>query len=119
MLSGMKKPIAIAVVLLLLAFALGFRVGHPHSGLKNALGSAQSGIVHYKKADSFKVGSKIVANLKDESASPILAIVRASSPKVLDIQGELTSQQIKTSDALGKLILVVPFIGTIIGVVGL
>ena len=115
----MKKPIAIFIVLALLVFVLGFRVGHPHSGLKNALGSAQSGIVLYKKADSFKVGSKIVANLKDESASPIHAIVRPSSPKMLDIQGELTTQQIKTSDVLGKLILVVPFIGSIIGVVGL
>lgn len=119
MLYSMRKPIAIAAVIILVAFAFGIRVSHPHSGLKNALGSASSGIVVYKKANEFAVGNKILVTTKDETASPVLAIVRAVDKNKLEIQSGIATDTIESSDAYGKLIVMVPFIGIVAGVLGI
>ena len=47
--NSKKKVIAAIALVLALLFVLGFRVGHPQTGLTNALGSAQSGLVIYQK----------------------------------------------------------------------
>jgi len=119
MISSMRKPIGIAALIIVLAFAFGIRVAHPHSGLKNALGSASSGIVIYKKANEFAVGNKVLVKIKEETASPVLAIVRAVDKDKLEIQSGIATDTIESSDAYGKLIVMVPFIGTIAGVLGL
>ena len=115
----MRKPIGIAALVIVLAFALGFRVSHPHSGLKNALGSASSGIVIYKKANDFAVGNKVLVTTKNESASPVLAIVRSVDKDKLEIQSGIATDTIDASAAYGKLIVMVPFIGTVAQVLGL
>jgi hypothetical protein len=119
MLYSMKRPIAIAALIIVVAFALGFRVSHPHSGLKNALGSASSGIVIYKKSNDFAIGNKVLVHTKDEASSPVLAIVRAVNKETLDIQSGIATDRIESKDAYGKLIVMVPFIGTVAQVLGL
>ena len=119
MISSMRKPIGIAALIIVLAFAFGIRVAHPQSGLKNALGSASSGIVVYKKANEFAVGNKVLVTTKEDTASPVLAIVRAVDKDKLEIQSGIATDTIESSDAYGKLIVMVPFIGTIAGVLGL
>ena len=119
MLYSMRKPIAIAALIIIVAFAFGIRVSHPHSGLKNALGSASSGIVVYKKANEFAVGNKVLVTTKDETASPVLAIVRGVDKDKLEIQSGIATDTIDTNDAYGKLIVMVPFVGTIAQVLGL
>jgi hypothetical protein len=119
MLYSMRKPIGIAALVIVLAFALGLRVSHPHSGLKNALGSASSGIVIYKKANDFAVGNKILVTTKDENTSPVLAIVRSIDKDKLEVQSGIATDTIEASAAYGKLIVIVPFIGTIAQVLGL
>ena len=115
----MRKPIGIAALVIVLAFALGLRVSHPHSGLKNALGSASSGIVIYKKANDFAVGNKILVTTKDENTSPVLAIVRSIDKDKLEVQSGIATDTIEASAAYGKLIVMVPFIGTVAQVLGL
>ena len=119
MLFPMKKIIGVVIAILLIAFALDIRISHPHSGLKNALGSASSGIVVYKQTHDFAVGSKILFNSKDAATSPVLAIVRATDGTSLDVQSGLSLERIENTDAYGKLIVIVPFIGTIAQVLGL
>ena len=119
MLYSMRKPIGIAALVIVLAFALGLRVSHPHSGLKNALGSASSGIVIYKKANDFAVGNKILVTTKDENTSPVLAIVRSIDKDKLEVQSGIATDTIDASAAYGKLIVMVPFIGTVAQVLGL
>jgi len=119
MLYSMRKPIGIAALVIVLAFALGLRVSHPHSGLKNALGSASSGIVIYKKANDFAVGNKILVTTKDENTSPVLAIVRSIDKDKLEVQSGIATDTIEASAAYGKLIVMVPFIGTVAQVLGL
>ncbi|CAB4908657.1 unannotated protein [freshwater metagenome] len=119
MIIAMRKPLGIAALILVLAFAFGIRVSHPHSGLKNALGSANSGLVVYKKSNEFAVGDKILVTTKDEASSPVLAIVRNVDKDVLEIQSGIATDRIESSAAYGKLIVMVPFIGTIAQVIGL
>ena len=119
MLPTMKKIIGVALAVLLIAFALDIRVSHPHSGLKNALGSASSGIVVYKQSSDFAPGNKILFNSSDEAVSPVLAIVRTKNEGTLDVQSGLALERIEDSAAFGKLIVIIPFIGTIAQVLGL
>jgi hypothetical protein len=119
MLYSMRKPIGIAALIFVLAFAFGIRIAHPHSGLKNALGSATSGLVVYKKSHDFSVGNKILVTTKDEASSPVLAIVRSVNKDGLEIQSGIATDKIEASAAYGKLIVMVPFIGTIAQVLGL
>jgi hypothetical protein len=119
MLYSMRKSIGITALIVVLALAFGLRLSHPHSGLKNALGSASSGIVVYKKSHNFNVGDKILIKTKDEASSPVLAIVRAVEKNSLDIQSGIATERIEPSAAYGKLIVMVPFIGTIAQVLGL
>jgi hypothetical protein len=117
----MRKSIGIAALISALTFTLAFgiRVEHPKSGLKNALGSASSGIVVYKKANEFTVGDKVLVTTMDENASPVLAIIRAVDKDKLEIQSGIATDTIDTSAAYGKLIFMVPFIGVLAKVVGL
>jgi hypothetical protein len=115
----MRKSIGIAALIIAIALALGIRVEHPQSGLKNALGSASSGIVIYKKSSKFSVGDKVLVKSKDETANPVLAIVRSVDKDKLEIQSGIATDAIESSDAYGKLIVMVPFIGTIADVLGL
>ena len=119
MLPSMKKIIGTALAILLIAFAFDIRISHPHSGLKNALGSASSGIVVYKQANDFAVGNKILFNSNDSTISPVLAIVRAKNEGSLDVQSGLALERIEDQAAYGKLIVIVPFIGTVAQVLGL
>ena len=55
-----KRGIVFALILLAILFALGLRVDHPKSGLKNALGSASSSIAVYWHHSKISPGEKIV-----------------------------------------------------------
>lgn len=119
MIYSMRKPIGIAALIIVLAFAFGFRVAHPQSGLKNALGSANSGIVIYKKTTDFAVGNKILVTTQDQASSPVLAIVRAVEKDTLEIQSGVATERVEAAAGYGKLIVMVPFIGVLAEVVGL
>jgi len=117
--SSVKKISIGIIAVLVVLFALGFRVGHAQDGLKNALGSAQSGLVVYKNKPSFTVGSKVLVNLEAPAKSPLLAFVMGNKAETVEIQAGTTVQTVKSSQVYGTLIAVIPFLGTILGVVGL
>lgn len=119
MLTTMKKIIGLIVAILLIGFAFDIRVSHPQSGLKNALGSASSGIVIYKQSDEFEVGNKVLFNSKNTEISPVLAVVREKNAKTLDVQSGLQMERIENNAAYGRLLVIVPFIGSVAQVLGL
>jgi hypothetical protein len=108
---------ALAAVLVL--FLLGIRIAHPHDGLKNALGSAQSGLVVYQTKPALVVKEKVVVHVPDSAKDPVLAFVAANNGKTVDVQSGTAAFTVKPSQVYGKLILVIPFLGSILGVVGL
>ena len=117
--SSARKIATGVIAVFLILLALGFRVGHPQDGLKNALGSAQSGLVVYKNKPSFTVGSKVLVNLDAPAKSPLLAFVMGNKADTVEIQAGTSIQTVKSSQVYGTLVAVIPFLGSILSVVGL
>jgi len=116
--SRLAKWIGGILVLLVILFAAGIRVAHPHDGLKNALGSAQSGLVVYQKNPSLTLQEKVLVKVEDPSISPLLAFVSANDGKILQVQSGTAAITVQTSQVYGKLILVIPFLGSVLSVIG-
>lgn len=110
------KLIALAAIAALL-FALGFRAIHPEDGLSSALGSAKSSIVFYKASSDYSVGSKVVVEVAGGGKQS--GIVKSATAESVDVDTRVAFVRVKKADVLGKLIVVVPFFGTLFGVVGL
>lgn len=110
------KLVAVAAVVVVL-FALGFRAIHPADGLTSAMGSAKSSIVIYKQAGKYEVGEKVVVEVSGQGKQS--GIVKSASPEAVDVDTRAAFVRVKQEDVLGKLYLVVPFFGTLFGIIGL
>jgi hypothetical protein len=110
------KLIALAAIIVVL-FSLGFRLIHPENGLSSAMGSAKSSIVLYKHAGEYAVGSKVVVEVAGQGKQT--GIVKSATAETVDVDTLAAFVRVKQEDVLGKLIVVVPFFGTIFGIVGL
>jgi hypothetical protein len=110
------KLIALAAIFVVL-FTLGFRVIHPAAGLDSAMGSAKSSLVLYKHSSNYKVGHKVVVEVAGQGKQT--GIVKSESDGSVDVDTLVAFVRVKNEDVLGKLVLVVPFFGTILGIVGL
>ena len=110
------KLIALAAILVVL-FTLGFRAVHPQDGLTSAMGSAKSSIVVYKHGGTFEVGQKVVVEVSGQGKQS--GIVKAATADSVDVDTRAAFVRVKQDEVLGKLILVVPFFGTLFGIIGL
>jgi len=119
MFSSTRNRIIAVLLLLVVLFAFGLRLGHPQDGLKNALGSAKSGIVLYKTGADFKVGAKAMVKINQPNPSPIMAFIVSTQGDNVQIQSGTEVVTVKKSQVYGKLIAVIPFIGSILSIVGL
>jgi hypothetical protein len=119
MFSSTRNRIAVVLLLVVVFFALGFRLGHPQDGLKNALGSAKSGIVLYKTGADFKTGAKAMVRITEPNPSPIIAFIVSVEGDNVQIQSGTEVVTVKKEQVYGKLIAVIPFIGSVLSVVGL
>jgi len=115
----MQKRLGAVALVLVILFAFGLRLGHPHDGLKNALGSAQSGIVLYKKGADLSTGAKVMVNMDAPAKSPIIAFIVKTNGESVDIQSGANVETVKSSQIYGKLIAVIPFIGQVLSGIGL
>ena len=119
MLTSNRNRIFLVLLIIVGLFLAGFRLGHPQDGLKNALGSAKSGIVLYKTGADLKAGAKVIVKLDSPSPSPVLALIVTSDANAVQIQTGANPVTVKPEQVYGKLIAVIPFIGTLLSVVGL
>jgi len=111
MLYKFLRPAALLVIVIVILGLCGIRIGHPQSGLKNALGSAQSSLVIYRSSHSLGQGSKAVVVTHNPKADPALVFIRGVEATTVDIQSQGILQRIPKKDINGKLILVIPFLG--------
>ncbi len=115
-----KRPmqiIAVVVLLVIILFVAGIRVAHPQLGLQSSLGSAKTTLVIYKSTNTVDKNSKVVVKVNDGQTGT--GIVRATSDESVDVNLNIKFEIIPTGDIKGKLIFVIPFIGVILGVIGL
>jgi hypothetical protein len=96
---------------------LGFRINHLQGGIGSALGSAKSSLALYKHGTSAEVGSKVIVNVN--GVGPELGIVKAATDTSLDVDLGATFIRVDRTQVLGKLIAVIPFLGSVLGIVGL
>jgi hypothetical protein len=114
----MKMKLAALAAIAVVLFALGFRVVHPADGLNSAMGSAKSSVVLYKHGGgTFAVGEKVVVEVSGQGKQS--GIVKSATPDSVDVDTRAAFVRVKNEDVLGKLYLVVPFFGTLFGLIGL
>lgn len=114
-----KKAVGAVLLAIALLFVLGFRVAHPQAGLTNALGAAESSLVIYQKAESYSVGQKVIAKSADASISPFLGEVIGATGDLYDVGNGRFAQSLTSDQIKGKMVFVIPFIGKVLGWVGL
>lgn len=113
----MKMRVIAIAAILVVGYFLGFRAVHPADGLSSAMGSAKSSIVLYKHGGTYQVGQKVVVEVSGQGKQS--GVVKAATPESVDVDTRAAFVRVKQEDVLGKLYLVVPFFGTIFGIVGL
>jgi hypothetical protein len=111
------KPVAAVAVVVILFFVAGFRIGHPVTGLSTALGSAKSSLAIYKSSGQSTVGSKVVVEIKGLGTA--IGIVKSAASGNVDVDLGATFNRVSEKDVSGKLVAVIPFLGSVIGIVGL
>ena len=117
--STTLKRMSAAIVVVLLLGVLGFRVGHPQSGLSTALGSASSSVVIYKANKDLTQGEKIFGASEDPKLSPVLGEVADSGKDYYSVQNGKFLERVTRENTRGKLIVVIPFFGYLFNAVGL
>jgi hypothetical protein len=117
MLRSKKTLIVLASIALL--YLLGFRLEHPHSGFKSAVGSASSSIVITQKSDSYSIGQKVVAASQSKELSPVLGQVTAVNGSTYSVTNGVYLETVEGKQIAGKMIVVLPFFGYLLNVVGL
>ena len=114
-----SKKTLIVVAALVLLYVLGFRIEHPHSGFKTALGSASSSIVLTQKSGNYAVGQKVVAASQSKELSPILGQVTAVNGSSYSVTNGVFLESVEGKNISGKMIVVLPFFGSILNLIGL
>ena len=114
----MLRPIILVLILLLILFGLGLRFDHPESGLKSALGPANSSIAVYWHGNSVVKGDKLVVSTGKPGADPALALVTGITPGFVDIQSGRGLQRISINKVHGQLLALFPFFGSMVKVIG-
>jgi hypothetical protein len=112
------KVVAALLALFLLGVVSGVRVAHPYAGLSNALGSAKSGIVIYKKTGVVAIGAKIIVSTPDSSHSSLGIVTNQTAGKI-QVQVGTSSIRVNAKQVHGTLIAVVPFLGYLLSWIGL
>lgn len=100
-----------------LFMSLGLRLNHLQGGIGSALGSAKSSLALYKHGTSAEVGSKVIVNVKD--SGPELGIIKSATETTVDVDLGAKFLRLEKTEILGKLIAVIPFFGSVLGIVGL
>lgn len=113
----MKLKVAALLAIFGILFAFGFRVAHPQEGLQSAMGSAKSSLVIYKASESYAVGQKVVVVVANSGNQ--LGVVKSMSPEAVDVDTRVAFVRVNQEDVVGKLIVVVPFFGTLFSAIGL
>ena len=118
-LSKILRYLIIALLFIGILSLIGIRFEHPKSGLKSALGSADSSIAIYWHTNTVSKGSKIVVNLGIKDKDPALAIVSNVSGKDIDVQAGSQLQRLTPDKVKGKLLAILPFVGYLFKIIGL
>lgn len=124
----MKKKLIVAGVILAVLYFFGFRITHPDDGLNSWMGSAKSSLAIYQGADEYQLGQKVVFDYTYDDGRTVTytGVVLSVNGDRIGVDSNDTQRnasifrgELKADEIRGKLFVVVPFFGTILGIVGL
>lgn len=98
---------------------IGFRVGHPQSGLSSAVGSAQSSVVLYRQTEKLAAGDRVLVDIGDPELSPATSIIRTVNEGTIEVQAGDLLVSVEREKVKGKILALIPFVGSILSLVGL
>lgn len=113
MLSKYLRPAILVVVLFVVLSFFGIRITHPQSGLRSALGPANSNLVIYVHGNKVAVGNRAIVSTGVPGSDPSLVFIRGVEATTVDVQSQKILQRIDKKAIKGKLLLVIPFLGYI------
>lgn len=113
----MKSKVIALVAIIGVLFLLGFRVAHPQEGLQSAMGSAKSSLVVYKASDNYEVGQKVVVVVANSGNQ--LGVVKSASDEAVDVDTRVAFVRVNQEDVVGKMLVIIPFFGTLFNIAGL
>ena len=108
----------VVVLVCALMFSIGFRVGHPNSGLRSAVGSAESSIVLYRQTEKLAAGDRVLVDIGDPELSPATSIIQSIDESSIVVQAGGLTVTVTQKEVKGKILALVPFIGAIFSVLG-
>jgi len=112
--------IGLVVVLVgALMFSIGFRVGHPNSGLRSAVGSAESSIVLYRQTEKLSAGDRVLVDIGDPLLSPATSIIQSIAENSVVVQAGGITVTVEEDKVKGKILALVPFVGSILSIFGI
>lgn len=117
--KGWIRIFLVAAVVAIFMSLIGFRVGHPQSGLRSAVGSAESSIVLYRQTENLAAGDRVLVDIGDPLLSPATSIIRNINEDSIDVQAGELLVTVEPEKIKGKILALFPFVGSILGIFGL
>jgi len=111
------RVLIIVLAVILVGYLAGLRLAHPQEGLGTALGSAKTSIVLYRAGDNLAFENKII--FTSGSGSTALGVVAGTDGNSAYVNVDTRFEQVGRDQVKGRLISVFPFIGVVVGLVGL
>ena len=111
------RVLIIVLAVIVVGYLAGLRFAHPQEGLGTALGSAKTSIVLYRAGDNLAFENKII--FTSGSGSTALGAVAGTNGKTAYVNVDTRFEQVSQDQVKGRLISVFPFIGVVVGLVGL
>ena len=111
------RVLVIVIAVLVVSYLGGLRFAHPQEGLGTALGSAKTSIVLYRAGDNLAFENKII--FTSGSGSTALGVVAGTDGNSAYVNVDTRFEQVGRDQVKGRLISVFPFIGVVVGLVGL
>ena len=119
MFTTWPRRMVLLIALIAILAAAGLRVTHPRTGLNNSLGSASSGIAIYWSGHNYSAGTDIIYASDDTTENPALGVIQHVDPTSYDVQNPKFLELVKKSKVAGHLIIIIPFLGWPLHLLGL
>jgi hypothetical protein len=115
----LKKPLIkiigtfliFSIVVSLLVGPLHIRMAHPNGGANTVLGSASSSLIFIRPSKNLKIGQNVLVKTSTSLKNPLIALVSAVDGDQLLLATNRGYIEVKKTQILGKVIMVLPFVG--------
>lgn len=92
---------------------------HPQSGLRTAMGDAQSTLIIVKQGTSYNVGDTVVGTVTGGKTNPVFGVIAAKGEGVYMLNADAGYQSVEEKNMKGKVLAIAPWWGKLASLLGL